>query len=197
MAHLEYHFDIVCPYAYLGSTQIQALCEKHQATLSWHAVLLGGMLKSVKVDPMFTTKLSPAKAKHNVLDMYRHADMMGVPFHFNPLHPIRTVQVQRALIAADSPAVLIHKLYEAYWVDSVDLSQPKALKDVIDSVGLDGAGILEETENPALKLKLREATDAVVARGAFGVPAMFVDEEFVWGQDRLHFVERLLQGGAI
>ena len=197
MTHLEYHFDIVCPYAYLGSTQIETLCEKHDATLSWHAVLLGGMLKSVKVDPMFTTKLSPAKAKHNVLDMYRYADMMGIPFQFNPLHPIRTVKVQRALIAADTPTALIHKLYQAYWVDNVDLSQPELLKDIIDSVGLDGAGILEETENPAIKLKLRKATDAVVARGAFGVPAMFVEDEFVWGQDRLHFVERLLQGAAI
>ena len=91
MPHLEYHFDIVCPYAYLGSTQMTALCERNNATLSC-AVLLGGILKSVKVDPMFTTKLSPAKAKHNVVDMYRYADMLGVPFQFNPRHPVRTVK---------------------------------------------------------------------------------------------------------
>jgi 2-hydroxychromene-2-carboxylate isomerase len=197
MAHLEYHFDIVCPYAYLGSTQVAALCRKHNATLSWHPVLLGGLLKSVKVDPMFTTKLSPAKAKHNVLDMYRHAEMMGVPFKFNPLHPIRTVKVQRALVAANVPEKLIHQLYHAYWVDNIDLSQEELLKEVIDSAGLDGAGILEETENPTVKAQLRKATDEVFERGAFGVPAMFVGDDLVWGQDRLHFVERLLQGEAL
>ena len=63
MAHLEYHFDIVCPYAYLGSTQIAALCDRHDATLTWHPVLLGGILKSVQVDPMFTTKLSASAVK--------------------------------------------------------------------------------------------------------------------------------------
>ena len=194
MPHLQFHFDIVCPYAYLGSTQMKRLCERNNASLSWHPVLLGGMLKSVKVDPMFTTKLSPAKAKHNILDMYRHADIMGVPFQFNPLHPIRTVQVQRALIVAQANETLIHNLYQAYWVDNLDLSQTTVLKDVIDSAGLDGAAVLEETENPAIKAQLRQATDEVVARGAFGVPAMFVGEELVWGQDRLHFVERLLQG---
>jgi len=194
MPHLQFHFDIVCPYAYLGSTQMVSLCERNSASLSWHPVLLGGMLKSVKVDPMFTTKLSPAKAKHNILDMYRHADVMGVPFQFNPLHPIRTVQVQRALIVAQANETLIHKLYQAYWVDNLDLSQVTVLKDVIDSAGLDGAAVLEETENPFIKAQLRQATDEVVARGAFGVPAMFVGDELVWGQDRLHFVERLLQG---
>ncbi|MBL91684.1 MAG: disulfide bond formation protein DsbA [Myxococcales bacterium] len=197
MAHLEYHFDIVCPYAYLGSTQITSICEKHQASLSWHPVLLGGILKSVEVDPMFTTKLSPAKAQHNVLDMYRHADMMGVPFQFNPLHPIRTVKVQRALVVAEAPPVLIKKLYDAYWVDSLDLSQESELKAVLDDAGCDGQAILEEIENPAVKAQLRQATDDVVARGAFGVPAMFVGNELVWGQDRLHFVERLLEGGQL
>ena len=197
MPHLEYHFDIVCPYAYLGSTQMTALCERNNATLSWHAVLLGGILKSVKVDPMFTTKLSPAKAKHNVVDMYRYADMLGVPFQFNPRHPVRTVKVQRALVVAQSPEALIHQLYRAYWVDNLDLSQDEVLKDVIDNVGLDGAGILSETENPLIKEQLRAATDAVVARGAFGVPAMFVGDDLVWGQDRLHFVERLLQGETL
>ena len=197
MAHLEYHFDIVCPYAYLGSTQITSICEKHQASLSWHPVLLGGILKSVEVDPMFTTKLSPAKAKHNVLDMYRHADMMGVPFQFNPLHPIRTVKVQRALVVAEAPPILIKKLYDAYWVDSLDLSQESELKAVLDDAGCDGQAILEEIENPAVKAQLRQATDDVVARGAFGVPAMFVGNELVWGQDRLHFVERLLEGGQL
>ena len=50
---------------------------------------------------------------------------------------------------------------------------------------------------PSIKEQLRAATDAVVARGAFGVPAMFVGDDLVWGQDRLHFVERLLQGETL
>jgi len=194
MAHLEYHFDIVCPYAYLGSTQIAELCERHNATLTWHPVLLGGILKSVQVDPMFTTKLSASKARHNVLDMYRHADLLGVPFSFHPMHPVKTVKVQRALLVADAPPSLIRALYEAYWVHNMNLSENDALKETLDNVGLDGQGILEEIENPTIKAKLRKNTDAVVARGAFGVPAMFIGDELVWGQDRLHFVESLLKG---
>ena len=79
----------------------------------------------------------------------------------------------------------------------MDLSQESELKAVLDDAGCDGQAILEEIENPAVKAQLRQATDDVVARGAFGVPAMFVGNELVWGQDRLHFVERLLEGGQL
>ena len=27
MAHVDFYYDIVCPYAYLGSTQIQAIAD--------------------------------------------------------------------------------------------------------------------------------------------------------------------------
>jgi 2-hydroxychromene-2-carboxylate isomerase len=194
---LQYHFDIVCPFAYLGSTQVESLCESHSATLSWHPVLLGGILKSIGTDPLFTVKLPAAKIRHNILDMQRWADLYGVPFSMHPRHPVRTVMTQRALVAAGSPAALVHGLYRAYWVDTLDLNEPDVLAEVISDAGYDGAGIVAETENPAIKQQLRDATDQVVARGAFGVPAMFVGDTLIWGQDRFQFVEQLLRGGTL
>ena len=61
MGHLKYHYDIVCPYAYPGSTQVEALGARVGASLSWHPFLLGGVFQAIAVDPMFTTKLSPSK----------------------------------------------------------------------------------------------------------------------------------------
>ena len=192
MPHLEYHFDIVCPYAYLGSTQIEALCERTSATLSWHPVLLGGILKSIGTDPMFTLKLPAAKIRHNMLDMCRWADLWGVPFSMHEKHPVRTVMTQRVLIAADSPPALIHRLYKAYWVENRNLNSSEELAEVVTDAGYDGPGLVEQSNDPQVKQLLRNATDAVVDRGAFGVPAMFVDNTLIWGQDRLNFVEQLL-----
>ncbi|HIA01972.1 MAG TPA: 2-hydroxychromene-2-carboxylate isomerase [Myxococcales bacterium] len=192
MAHLEYHFDIVCPYAYLGSTQIEALCERTEATLSWHPVLLGGILKSIGSDPMFTLKLPAAKIRHNLLDMLRWADVWEVPFSMHQQHPVRTVMTQRAIIAAGAHPKLIHRLYRAYWVENLDLNNAGLLAEIITDAGFDGPAVVEQTNNPQIKQALRKATDEVTARGAFGVPAMFVDETLIWGQDRLSFVEQLL-----
>jgi 2-hydroxychromene-2-carboxylate isomerase len=195
MAHLEYHFDIVCPYAYLGATQIEALCERAGATLSWHPVLLGGILKLVRKDPDFALSMPAAKARHNLLDMLRWAHAWEVPFSMHPRHPVSTVMTQRALIVAGANGQLIHRLYRAHWVENRNLDNPDELAEVLTDAGYDGPTVVEQTRDPHIKQALREATERVVERGAFGVPAMFIGDTLIWGQDRLHFVEQLLTEG--
>ena len=39
--------------------------------------------------------------------------------------------------------------------------------------------------DPAVKIALREATEAAHARGLFGVPTVAVGDELFWGDDRL------------
>lgn len=198
--HVEFHFDIVCPYAYLGSTQIEALAARCDATVSWHPFLLGGVFKSIRVDPTFTLKMPAAKTRHNLLDAIRWADFLGVDFAWHPNHPMRTVSTMRALLAlADDKDVIadpapIKALYRAYWVDHRDLTDDTELAAVLSECGLDGAALLEQTRSPALKQRLKDVSARAAQRGVFGAPAMFVDGALYWGQDRLEFVEAALKG---
>jgi 2-hydroxychromene-2-carboxylate isomerase len=82
-------------------------------------------------------------------------------------------------------------------VENRDLDQDDVLAEVLDEAGLNGAATVAMTQDPAIKADLRQRTDQVVERGVFGVPAMFVGDQLVWGQDRLHFVETLLEGGIL
>ena len=140
--HLEFHFDVVCPFAYLASTQVEALCERTDATLSWHPFLLGGVLQATGVTPWLANTLIPQKARHTALDAVRWADVLGVPFAWHPHHPVRTLHAMRALLAlTDERGVLrdsapAHALYAAYWVHGRDLYDPAVVVDVLDSVGL-------------------------------------------------------------
>ena len=194
---LEYCFDIVCPYAYLGSTQIESLTQKHDAALKWEPVLLGGILKGIGRDPFFTTKMPEAKMRHNFNDMMRWADHFDVPLKIHPRHPVRTVTVMRSLLVADTPTAMIHALYRAYWIDNRNLDQPEVLAEVLDEAGYNGSAIVAETQNPVIKQGLIDRTQRAIDRGVFGVPAMFVGDEMVWGQDRLPFVETLLRGEVL
>lgn len=194
--NVEFHFDIACPFAYFGATQIEALCARTGATLSWHPLLLGGVFKAIGQEVNLFQSFGGAKTRHNLADMVRWADHLGVPFRMNPHHPVRTVNTMRALLAADSPAVAVHSLYRAYWVENLRLDDDAVLEGVLARAGLDGAALVRRTQDADIKDRLRAVTDAAVARGVFGVPAMFVGDELVWGQDRLHFVEHLLTGGT-
>ena len=68
-----------------------------------------------------------------------------------------------------------------------------------DDLGLDGTALLEGCQNPAIKDKLKAATEGAAEAGLVGAPTFVVregDEAGVmfWGQDRLLMVEKALDG---
>ena len=60
------------------------------------------------------------------------------------------------------------------------------------------AATLRDTEaaalatDPASKEALKTTTDEAIARGVFGAPSFFVDDDLFFGHDRLDYVERAL-----
>ncbi len=50
--------------------------------------------------------------------------------------------------------------------------------------------------NQAVKDRLRQETDAAMARGVFGSPFFIVDGEPFWGNDRLDEVDKWLETGG-
>lgn len=205
MAHIDFYFDFSCPYAYIGSTQIEAIAQRHGATLTYKPMLLGGVFRGTGLDDSPMSTMSPAKARHNALDMLRWADHFGIELNVPSSHPMRTVRALRALLAvdqADWPAA-IRELYRAYWVHNHDITQPEVFGKALAAAGIAADRVdaaLAANDDPAVKADLRERTDEAVARGAFGAPTMFVspddngDPIMLWGQDRLHMVEAILAG---
>ena len=113
-----------------------------------------------------------------------------MPLSFHPSHPRRTVNAMRLLLAApeDVRPALTHALYRAYWVDNDDLSEPRTLATIAREHGIDP----DVVKDPAIKQVLFDAVDEAVARGAFGVPTLFVGDDMWWGVDRLPLVREAL-----
>jgi 2-hydroxychromene-2-carboxylate isomerase len=183
---VELFFDYSCPYAYLASTQIGALCGRHGAELIWRPMLLGGVFRAVDTPQNLSEVLHPSKARHNFADMHRWASVWGVPFRMHPRHPVRTVEALRATLAAPAErrADVIHRLYRMYWVDSGALDDRAAVASALAELGLDGEALAGPFDQ-AVKDELRSNTDEAVSRGVFGAPAAFFGGELFWGQDRL------------
>lgn len=200
MKRLEFWFDFSCPYAYLGSTQVEALAARAGAQLDPRPMLLGGVFRAHSVPQKLFSAISVNKARHNAADLVRYAQRWQVPYAMPAGHPFRTVTALRALlvVGADNLA-LIHRFFRAYWVEGRDLSEPRVVASVLAELGHDAEQVLAAAEREAIKDELRQRTDEALALGIFGAPAFIPrggvhPPELYWGQDRLEEVERALTG---
>ena len=190
MKQLEFHYDFSCPYAYLASTQVRALAERAGAELLYKPFLLGGVFKALENPGM--SAMSPARARLNGLDMQRWAEHWDVPFCMPPGHPNRTVLALRAALASADLPRASHALFEAYWAEGRDVSDPDVVAGALGRAGFDGRALVQRANDEAIKQELFARTDEAVQRGVFGAPTFFVAGERLWGQDRLDFVARAL-----
>ena len=195
MRKLDFWFDYSCPYAYLGSTQVEALARRTGAALTFCPMLLGGVFKAVDAPQNMMEVLSPPKAQHNLNDMVRWAEVFGVPFSMPRGHPFRTVEALRATLVTRCDPAVMHGFYRAYWVDGQRPSEPSTLRAVLSAAGHDADAVMARIQDGDVKDDLRRRTDEAIALGIFGAPTFIVDKtDLYWGQDRIHFVERALGG---
>jgi 2-hydroxychromene-2-carboxylate isomerase len=182
---IELYFDVVCPFAYLASTRIEALAREAGAQVRWRPILLGGLLSS---DP--NASMPAAKRALVRLDAQRQAAWLGVPLHFSAKHPRRTLQAMRLLCAAPEERVgpLARELFVAAWVQDRDIED----RAVLAELGARHGVPVERTEEPDIKQLLRERTEEARRRGVFGVPTFAVGETLLFGADRLSFLREAL-----
>lgn len=193
---LDLYWDFSSPFAYLGTTQAEALAARTGATLRWRPMLLGGLFRSIgQVDaPLLTW--SEAKRAHSMRDLERWAAHYDVPFAFPERFPVSSVKALRCWLALPEPerGPFRERTFRAYWAEGKDIADDAVLGELL---GAHSADVLARTQQPEIKRALIEATEAAVARGVFGAPTWVVDErDLYWGQDRIPLVERALSARA-
>jgi len=195
---IEIFWDFSSPYAYLGTTQADALAERTGSKLVWKPMLLGGVFKSIGQVEAPVLTWGEAKRDHTFKDLHRWADQFGVPFKFPSRFPMFTLKPMRAYIAMpdDRKKAFREKTYRAYWAEDRDIADDATLRELI---GEGADEILAKTQTPEVKQALIDATNEAVKRGVFGAPTWIIDgkdDDLIWGQDRIPLVERLLTRGV-
>ena len=198
---VRFFFDVVCPYAWMAATQVEAVAARHGATVEWCPILLGGVFRHHQSPDVPAATWAPQKAVVGHTDVHRMAALHGLPLRFPDAHPRRTVDAMRLCIAAppNQRAAVALALYTAIWTEYQDPDQPAVLHEVARQHGIDP----ERIKHPDTKAKLRAATAEAAELGVFGVPSTQVVHPdgtlgpIHWGADRLHFVASELSGARV
>ena len=149
--------------------------------------------------------LEESKRSYARLDLQRQAREANAALRWPSGFPVNTVTALRVTLLAaeqvDSAALtrLIHRFFQAVWVDDQDPQDPGVVRVVCDSVGLDGADLLMRAGTPPAKQALFDATAEALRAGVFGAPTFAVQAEgyepaLFWGNDRLELAHRAATG---
>ena len=196
MNELQFFFDFSSPFSYLAATQVEAVAARSGAVVRFRPFLLGALFKAVGTVDIPFFAMSEPKRRHTATDLFRWADHYGVPFKWPSRFPMNTVKALRMVLQLPEEArpAFVHAVNGAYWADDRDINDDATLVAIASGLGLDGAALLAGTKSDEVKAQLKTATDEAVRLGLFGAPTFMVGKLLFWGQDRLPFVEKALQG---
>ena len=191
---LDFYFDFGSPTAYLAHKRLGQLAALYPLDVTYKPMLLGGVFKATgNTSPVAV----PAKGHYMMAhDLPRFAHRYGVALNPNPYFPINTLNLMRAAIAAqrlDCAQTFINAMYDAVWVQEKNMGDTEVVVAALTAHALDAQALLALSQDPEIKAELIANTEAAVARGIFGTPTFFMEDQMYFGQDRLDFVEEALR----
>ena len=194
MIELHFYFDFGSPTAFLANARLRQLQQKYEVKINYNPVLLGGIFKATgNSSPVMVAAKGKYMLKH---DLPRYARKYGVSLKFNPHFPINTLQLMRAATALHSSENFNHFvdiIFNSIWVEGLNMGDEEVVKSTLSKNNFKTSEILANISSDSVKQMLITNTQLAVDRGLFGVPTIFINNEMFFGQDRLDFVEEILQ----
>lgn len=195
MAEIEFFFDLSSPWTRLAFHNIQPIVRETGASIIWRPFLVGGVFNVVN-PTVYASRAEADNPKHRntfkwLKDWARLAD---VPMNFpSSHHPLKSVRAMRACCALEDDQAALFRFaeaaFDAYFRSQMNLDDAEVLARVADGAGFDGAALLRRSEEDEIKSRLRANTQAVIDRGGFGSPSIFVNKtDLYFGNDQLPIV---------
>jgi 2-hydroxychromene-2-carboxylate isomerase len=191
MKELTFWFDPVSPFAYLAFERLPQALEGLSVDVTYRPMLFAALLKHW--DQKGPAEIEPKRAW-----TFRHvhwlAHRQGTPLATPLQHPFNPLAVLRLLLAC-APAggtpnrFACETVLRHVWQGGADANDADRLAALTRELAPRIA-----PDDPQIKQALRDATDAAIAQGLFGVPTIEVDGRLFWGLDALPMLADYLRG---
>jgi len=191
---IEIFFDFISPYSYLAWKEVRALGARISQEVEPRPVLLAGILNALGTKGPAEV---PARRAYVVKDVLRAAHRTGVKVALPPAHPFNPLPALR-LAALDLDRELcfriVDALFDATWGGGSGIDAAEKVALVLGQAGIDEGPLMARASAPEGKERLRRNTEEALARGAFGVPTLFVEGEMFFGFDSFPAIEAFARG---
>ena len=188
MRRIRFYYDVVCPYSYLESHEVEAAEDVEAVEVEWLPFELRpapAPLLEVRGDHLRTDW-----TQH----VYRRALERAIEIHLPRYQPRSTLPLAACLWAGEHGRLRAfkHALYEAFFCEGEDIATDAEIARAAERAQLDPSEALAAAYSAGRLERIREIRGVAEAAGVRGVPSMLTAEgESHWGMGGL---ERLLAG---
>ncbi|MAO01301.1 MAG: 2-hydroxychromene-2-carboxylate isomerase [Roseovarius sp.] len=197
MAHIDYYFSTLSPYAYLAGTGLEEISARHGASITYKPLDI--MALFARTGGTAPADRHPARTAYRAQELPRQAKRRGMALTLKPAFwPTNPAPSSYAIIAAQAAGGgdlggLVQSILRACWAEERNIAEDEVIRDCLSRAGFDPAladkGLLSGAETYAANL------EEAVAAGVFGSPFYVVDSgQSFWGQDRLEDLDLHLAG---
>lgn len=191
-----YHF-LISPFSYLAIDRFNEIKTRHDLTVNYLPISVMDVFGELSVLP--PGKRHPSLQRLRMDELKRWSSMLGLPMNLTPAHfPVDQTLAAQMIFAAGGAdgntdaGKLSDALLKAVWEEEKNISDEETLVAIADSVGLAGSELLERSRDDQWSGMYASTTKNALKTGVVGSPTYEVGDELFWGQDRLDFLEHVL-----
>jgi 2-hydroxychromene-2-carboxylate isomerase len=184
MAEPVFYYDFNSPFAYIAAHRVDDVLP---VSPRWQPIAFAFLLIAQRREPW---SFDFEGRGPTMEDCERRATALGLPLQWPDgwpresysLLPLRAAVVaeQAGLLREFSRAAFRHHFSHREGVGRLDGVLAAAAE-----VGLDPEQVRAHVDDPDVKEAVKDATDAAIELGVFGIPTVQVGDELFWGDDRL------------
>ena len=191
MKTIDFWFDPISPYAYLAFERLPDALVGLSYRVDYRPIVFAALLKAF--EHKGPAEIEPKRA-WTFRQTHWLAHRAGIAMDTPVRHPFNPLALSR-LAWATAPAGATpnrhacETILRHVWRGGADAEDPARLAALREQ--------LAPRADPAsddVKQRLRDATDAALARGLFGVPTVGIADKLFWGADALEMAAGYLRG---
>ncbi|MEO8924161.1 MAG: DsbA family protein [Caldimonas sp.] len=191
MKQVDFWFDPISPYAYLAFERLPEAFLGLSYSVSYRPIVFGALLKHhAHKGP---AEIEPKRA-WTFRQVHWLAHCVGIAIDTPLRHPFNPLALARLAWACAAPGAtpnrfVCEEVLRHVWLGGADAEEPARVAALRERLAppLDPAG-------DEARQRLRDATDAAITRGLFGVPTVGIDDKLFWGFDALEMAAAFARG---
>ena len=194
---IDYYFTAASPWTYLGHDLFMAMTTYAGVQINFKPVDYAAVFE---ISGGLPVGKRPIQRQHyRLFELQRWRTHRNKPLNLQPkFFPVDANFANRVILAAQAAGAETGKfagaVMRAVWTEDRNIADAETLQAIAGEQGLDGAALVAAANGDTITDEYRVLTDEAKRREVFGAPTYLYRDEPFWGQDRLEFVERALNG---